>query len=122
MLPIKNMTGTLLLTVLATALTGTANAQNNAPNPYDTVTDWAKLSPGRVWGATSAIYPANNGKNIWIAERCGENLCVGSDLDPVMLFDSDGNLLMSFGSGQITWPQGRLDDVGGLRSIAEGST
>ena len=78
----KLLTKTLLIAVLAIAFTGSTQAQNSAPNPYDTVADWAKLPAGRVWGATSAVYPANDGKNIWIAERCGENLCVGSNLDP----------------------------------------
>ncbi len=104
-------TRALLLATLATLLSGGAYAQNSAPNPYETVEGWAKLLPGRKWGATSAIYPANNGRNIWIAERCGENLCVGSDLDPVMLFDQDGNVLRSFGSGMIVWPHGIFVDA-----------
>jgi DNA-binding beta-propeller fold protein YncE len=105
------LTEYLLFTVLASLFTGVALAQNNATNPYDTVEDWAKLPPDRVWGATSAVYPANDGKNIWIAERCGANLCVGSDLDPVMLFDPDGNVIKSFGSGKIVWPHGIFVDA-----------
>ena len=66
--------------LLACAFAGTAMAQNDAPNPYETIDDWAKLPAGRIWGATSAIYPANDGNNIWIAERCGANLCVESDV------------------------------------------
>jgi DNA-binding beta-propeller fold protein YncE len=106
----KSLKRTLLLAVLASAFTSTAVAQNHAPNPYETIDDWAKLSPGRIWGATSAVYPANDGKNIWIAERCGANLCVDSDLNPVMLFNADGNVLMSFGRGKITWPHGIFVD------------
>jgi DNA-binding beta-propeller fold protein YncE len=104
-------TRALLLATLATLLSGAAYAQNSAPNPYETVEGWAKLPPGRKWGATSAVYPANNGSTIWIAERCGENLCVGSDLDPVMLFDQDGNVLRSFGNGMIVWPHGIFVDA-----------
>lgn len=88
----------------------TAAAQNHAPNPYRTIENWAKLPDNRVWGATSAIYPANDGRNIWIAERCGTNLCVGSDVDPVMLFDPAGNVIRSFGAGLITWPHGMYVD------------
>lgn len=88
-----------------------AHAQNDAPNPYRTVEGWAKLPDGREWGAISAIYPANDGRHIWIAERCGANLCVGSDLDPIMLFDMDGNVVKSFGSGMITWPHGMYVDA-----------
>ncbi|MGI9202569.1 MAG: peptidyl-alpha-hydroxyglycine alpha-amidating lyase family protein [Woeseiaceae bacterium] len=93
------------------ASTGIVCAQNNAPNPYKSVAGWAKLPDGREWGATSAIYPANDGKHIWIAERCGTNLCVGSDVDPVMLFDAEGNVVKSFGSGMITWPHGMYVDA-----------
>ncbi len=96
---------------LTLAAASVAWAQNGAPNPYQTIEGWAKLPEGRVWGATSAVYPANDGRHIWIAERCGTNLCAGSDLDPVMLFDPDGNVVKSFGSGMIVWPHGIFVDV-----------
>ena len=96
---------------LAFVMMAPALAQNDAPNPYRTVENWAKLPDGRVWGATSAVYPANDGKHIWIAERCGANLCVGSDVDPVMLFDQDGNVVRSFGAGMIVWPHGIFVDA-----------
>lgn len=102
---------TLSLVILFLASAGIASAQNNAPNPYRSIEGWANLPDGREWGATSAIYPANDGKHIWIAERCGSNLCVGSDVDPVMLFDADGNVVKSFGSGMITWPHGMYVDA-----------
>ena len=106
------MTLTRLVTILASCIVSSvAAAQNHAPNPYDTIEGWAKLPEGREWGATSAIYPANDGKHIWIAERCGSNLCVGSDVDPVMLFDENGNVVKSFGSGMITWPHGIFVDA-----------
>lgn len=101
----------IILLVLAGLAANVASAQNSAPNPYTTIEGWAKLPGNRIWGATSAIYPANNGKNIWIAERCGKNLCVGSDLDPVVLFDPDGNIIKSFGAGMITWPHGMYVDA-----------
>lgn len=97
--------------VVAFFLTGIATAQNSAPNPYETIEGWAELPDGRVWGSTSAIYPANDGKHIWVAERCGTNLCVGSDVDPVLLYDPDGNVVKSFGAGMITWPHGMHVDA-----------
>jgi sugar lactone lactonase YvrE len=111
-MPVKAKIGMqCLIAVLATTFVGAAQAQNSAENHYETIADWAQLPDGRVWGATSAIYPANDGKHIWIAERCGTNLCVGSDLDPVMLFDPDGNVVKSFGAGMITWPHGMYVDA-----------
>ena len=99
------------LVVLTAMLSGLANAQNSAPNPYQTIENWAELPDGRVWGSTSAIYPTNDGMHIWVAERCGTNLCVGSDVDPVLLYDLDGNLIKSFGAGLITWPHGMYVDA-----------
>ncbi len=64
------------------------------------------MPDGRIWGATSAVHPAPDGKNIWIAERCGANLCVDSDLDPLMLFDPSGKVIKSFGARMIAWPHG----------------
>lgn len=96
--------------ILATAVTGlmsaTVEAQNNSPNPYETIENWANLPDGRIWGATSAVHPAPDGKNSWIAERCGANLCVDSDLDPLMLFDPSGKVIKSFGARMIAWPHG----------------
>jgi len=93
------------------ALASVSQAEQSLPNPYTTTTDWAKLPDGRQWGATSAIYPARDGRHIWIAERCGSNSCVDSDLDPVLLFDADGNVVTSFGAGLFAWPHGLYVDV-----------
>lgn len=101
----------LISALVSVVCTGVTHAQNHAPNPFLTIEGWAKLPPGREWGATSAVYPATDGKRIWVAERCGANLCVGSDLDPVMLFDQDGNVLKTFGAGEITWPHGIYVDA-----------
>ena len=98
---------------------GAAFAQNSAPNPYRTVEGWAKLPAGRTWGATSAVYPADDGRNIWVAERCGANTCIGSDLDPVLLFDPSGNLIKSFGAKTIAWPHGIHVDGDGNVWIAD---
>ena len=107
----QNTLGRLLVSVATLLFAASAFAQNDAPNPYETVEGWAKIPDGRTWGAISAIYPANDGKHIWIAERCGANLCVDSDVDPVMLFDMDGNVVRSFGAGMIVWPHGMFVDA-----------
>jgi chemotaxis protein methyltransferase CheR len=81
-------------------------------NPYRPDYTWGDLPDGRNWGATSAMYPAPDG-NLWVAERCGQNTCVGSDLDPVLLMDPDGNVLRSFGAGLISWPHGMYVEPNG---------
>jgi DNA-binding beta-propeller fold protein YncE len=101
-------TWTLVVIALLAGVASTAFAQNSAPNPYTTVDGWAKLPDGRMWGSTSAVYPARDGSgNIWVAERCGENSCLGKDdLDTVLLFDPSGKLIRSFGAGMFEWPHG----------------
>ena len=90
------------------------------PNPYRTIDDWAKLPAGRAWGSTSAVYPAQDGEHIWVAERCGQNSCVGrDDVDPVLLFSPQGELVRSFGAGLIVWPHGIHVDSGGNVWIAD---
>lgn len=79
---------------------------NDAPNPYTTVEGWAKMPAGRTWGATSAVDIDKDGRSIWVAERCGANSCLGSDLPIVLKFDPSGNLVTSFGAGLMIFPHG----------------
>ena len=57
---------------------------NDAPNPYQTITGWAKMPEGRTWGSLSAVDIDKDGRSVWVAERCGANSCAGSNL-PVVL-------------------------------------
>ena len=102
----------LALGVIGSGVTPAAGADSSvANNPYERHDSWGKLPDGRKWGSTSAIYPANDGKHIWVAERCGANLCAGSNADPILMFDLDGNLVRSFGAGMIAWPHGIFVDA-----------
>ena len=105
----------VIATVAAAATSNAAHAQMSAPNTYRTVQGvWGKLPAGRTWGATSAVYPSPDGRTMWVGERCGENQCFGKDDVPSILqFDLDGNLLTSFGAGQILWPHGMFVDADG---------
>jgi DNA-binding beta-propeller fold protein YncE len=104
---------TLTCSVVTLAFT-LANGQsapapvNDAPNPYRTVENWAQLPAGRMWGSTSAVDIAKDGKAIWVAERCGGNsACLDSaSVDPVLLFDASGRPVKSFGAGLIVAPHG----------------
>jgi DNA-binding beta-propeller fold protein YncE len=90
-----------------------ARPTNDLPNPYRTVERWAKMPPGRTWGSTSAVDVAPDGHHIWVAERCGANSCAGSDLDPILEFDSTGNLVKHFGAGLLLSPHGIAVDGDG---------
>ena len=121
--------GTLALATAAqqgsaqpTARGGTADMApvNELPNPYRTVEGWAKLPAGRPWGSTSAVAIDKDGESVWVAERCAQNSCVGSDLDPVLLFDRTGRLVRSFGKGLVNWPHGIAVDPDGNVWVVDG--
>ncbi len=99
-----------LLAPLAAQRYGPDTPVNDLPNPYRTVEGWAKLPTGRTWGSTSAVAIDQDGVSVWVAERCAQNSCVGSPLDPVLKFDSTGTLVKSFGAGMINWPHGIFVD------------
>ncbi len=106
-----------MVAVLAAAGSAAAQAKpsptNDLPNPYQTIEGWAKMHEGRTWGSTSAVEIDKDGTSIWVAERCGANHCVGSDLDPILKFDANGNLVASFGAGLILSPHGIHMDAEG---------
>ena len=115
------------LAILATAplgaqLGGSADMPgvNDRPNPSRTVEGWAQLPVGRVWGSTSAVAIDRDGVSVWVAERCGQNSCVGSELDPILLFDRTGRLVRSFGKGMINWPHGIHVDREGNVWVVDG--
>lgn len=121
----------LLVASAAMAAPGCAQAPEPAPDaataapPPDTaayvVADsaWGRLPGGRDYGAVSAIFPAPDGMSIWVAERCGANICVDSDADPVLRFDLDGNLMASFGAGLMAWPHGMFVEPDGSVWVAD---
>jgi streptogramin lyase len=90
-----------------------AQPTNSSPNPYQTVSDWAKLPEGRTWGSTSAVEVDRDGKSIWVGERCGANSCQDSMLDPILHFDERGKLIKSFGAGLLIAPHGIFVDRDG---------
>ncbi len=110
-MPHANRMGLALVACVALIATpGAVHAQMAAPNPYRPLEGvWGALPDGRTWGATSAVFPSPDG-NLWVAERCGANICVGSDVDPVISFDLSGNILRTFGAGMLAWPHGMYVD------------
>lgn len=108
------------LVLLALAVAGLVSAQVRPPNPYGEGERWGALPEGRPWGSSSAIYPHRDSSGtqtgkVWVAERCAGSNCRGSDLDPILLFDAEGRLIRSFGSGLFIWPHGiHVDHEGNL--------
>src|SRR4029079_7278945 len=93
---------------------------NSAPNPYQMIEGWAKLPDGRTWGSTSAVDVDLDGKSIWVAERCGANTCVGSNVDTVFKFDENGKIVKSFGAGLMVFPHGLHVDRDGNIWVVDG--
>ena len=88
------------------------NAVTSLPNPYRTISDWAKLPQGVAIGQAAGIDVDRNG-NVWVAQRCGSNTCSGRNDAPILEFDASGNLIRSFGFGMFVFPHGIFADADG---------
>ncbi len=112
--------GSVHLFIVIAVILGFGSAAYSQPNPYRVVEDWAQLPDGRAWGAVSWVYPDQNG-GVWVAERCGQNRCVGrNSVAPVLLFDDSGQVVRSFGEGRFVWPHGIYVDPDGNVWVADG--
>lgn len=99
-------------------------ASAQLPNPYRIEDGWAKLPDGRVTGALGGLKMDNDGKHLWAVVRCTPDApygqeCLESDLDPILKFDLEGNVVDSFGGGLIIWPHGLDVDQDGNIWVAD---
>ena len=102
----------LVTAALAAALATDVAAQTSGSSPYRLVDNWAQLPGGREMGAVGKVTIDPDGQHIWAVIRCdagGDRFgseCLDSDLDPVVKFDLEGNVVESFGGGMFIWPHG----------------
>jgi DNA-binding beta-propeller fold protein YncE len=106
-----------------------AGAQTGS-SAYRLAEPWAKLPGGRKMSAVGKLVAAPDGNSIWAVIRCAPPdepavhapksapklfgyECRDSDLDPVVQFDLDGNVIRSFGGGLFIWPHGMAIDPEG---------
>ena len=125
------VTGAIVAIAVAGGLIGQAQAPakqswdgftptNNLPNPYNTIENFFKL--GRASGSTSSVEIDKDGKTVWFGERCGSNSCAATpDIDTVYHFDTNGNIIKSFGKGLIIFPHGIYVDKDGNVWVTDGA-
>jgi DNA-binding beta-propeller fold protein YncE len=119
--------------IAGAAAWGQASAPtNSAPNPYRAIENWGTLPEGRSWGSTSGVDIDPDGTSAWVAERCGAFAppslmkpgtpfaCDGSNLAPILKFDSSGKLLKAFGAGLLLFPHGIHVDREGNVWVTDG--
>jgi hypothetical protein len=88
---------------------------------------WAKLPAGRKMGSPGGIEIDVDGAHLWAIVRCGndgtplgsQTYCDNSDLDPILRFDPDGNVVAKFGSRMFSWPHGLHVDRDGNLWVTE---
>ncbi len=109
------------------ALTQAIAPTNSAPNPYRALDNWAKMPEGRIWGSTAAVDIDRDGVSVWIAERCSAQgfipasqmregqpfNCDGTNLAPILKFDTSGKVVKAFGEGLFVFPHGLHVDYDG---------
>lgn len=105
-------------TMLAFAMPSSAQTgtdPNAAPNPYRLDEGWAKLPPGRNWGATFGVsVDRSDGKTMWAFDRCEkQTFCGDSQLPPIFHFDATGKVIANFGGGMFAAPHGLYADRAG---------
>ena len=134
---IENKWGLSLIFGLVTACATPAwkwdgTPTNDLPSPYRSAAPWGKLPEGHKWGALNGVAVDNDGRSIWVVDRCGANpdvppgaspftydSCAGSSWAPVHKLDSDGNIVKSFGAGLFVFPHKIYQDRAGNVWVAD---
>jgi len=75
------------------------------PNPYKTLRDWAELPKGMTWPAITGVLEGSDGR-LYVLGRCHENSCAGRTEPSVLIYDQNGKLLNSWGAGMFQFPHG----------------
>src|SRR5262249_7357529 len=111
-----NLSGFAIASLTTILAAGMAAAQtsypctetnDNLPNPYRLVANWA--SPPRPWMPVHAVAVDPN-NNLWAVDRCESDDCV-----PVIALSPDGKTLRHFGAGLFVEPhQAAIDKDGNL--------
>ena len=93
---------------------------NDRPNPFSSVDGWANLPGDRTWGSTAGVDIDPDGRHLWAIDRCGSNTCAGSNLDPIVKIDPNGNVVAAIGGGLMLFPHGLHVDRDGNIWVTDG--
>jgi len=118
-----NRLRTVLLVAVVAIAAGAAYVHAQAgspPNPFRNVDNYFKLPEGRTIGSTAAIDIDRDGSSVWVFERCGASACVGSNLAPLIKFDSSGKMVKALGAGMFIYPHGIYMDRDGSVWVTDG--
>ena len=109
----RSLPASALAAMVAVLVAPIASLAQSGPSPYRLVDGWARLPAGRQMGAVGKVTMDPDGRHLWAVIRCDAsapdrfgNECVDSNLDPVVQFDLEGNVVESFGGGMFIWPHG----------------
>ena len=111
----------ILIFSIAGTLFGQANdpyLNNNLPNPYRTLRNWAELPAGMTWPAITGALEGPDG-NLYVLGRCNENSCAGRKEPAVLVYNSVGKIVNTWGSGLFNFPHGFTFDKDGNLWISD---
>ena len=121
---LRNCFTKIPLILAASFLMNSVSAQlepiNDRPNPYSSVDGWANLPGDRTWGSTAGVDIDPDGRHLWAIDRCGTNSCAGSNLDPIVKIDPNGNVVAAIGGGLMLFPHGLHVDRDGNIWVTDG--
>jgi len=85
----------------------TASCVNDAPNPYQLVTNWAQMP--RPWAQTNNVF-VDAKDNVWVFDRCEDKGCLESNIAPIWELSPNGKVLKNFGAGMFVFPHEVVPD------------
>lgn len=117
----RKLLAILIVTFVSLGINAQVNDRRFTPSEdFEIDYNFFKMPVGRAIGSTAGISLHPDGSSFWVFDRCGANDCVGSDLDPIMQFDLDGNHLISFGANMFVRPHGVYVDHEGNVWVTDG--
>ena len=107
-------TGLIVLSLSMVILSISCSEDQIQEVSYDLVEGWAELPEGiEAWGQTIGV-EIDTGGNLLVFQRCFASNCIGRDDVPAFLkYNSDGQLVDSWGEGMFVWPHGFFLDADG---------